>query len=136
MAIPTGGEPIVVSEKLGLRSPNGITGSADGKHIFYTNKGDVWRAKIGADLLLSDPEIIGHTGWDGLTLDEKGDVYTTSHAGVAIYSPGAELLLHIPVPEKTTNFRFGGAEGKTLFIAARTGLYSMEIKMEKSASSR
>ncbi len=135
-AIPTGGKPLVVSGKLALRSPNGITGSPDGEHLFYTNAGKVWRAEIGPDLILSEPKIVALTGWDGLALDGKGNVYTTSEKGVAIYSPSAELLLDIPVPEKTANFCFGGAEGKTLFITARTGLYSTEIDKKKRASSR
>lgn len=129
VAIPAEGEPLVVSGKLDLHSPNGITGSADGTHLYYTNRGKVWRAEIGSDLALSDPKAVALTGWDGLTLDEKGNIYTTSKEGLAIYSPAAELLLEIPVPEGTANFCFGGAEGKTLFIAARTGLYSMEMNV-------
>ncbi len=129
VAIPADGEPIIVSETLNLRSPNGITGSADGKHLFYTDSGKVWRAEIGPDFTLSNPESVAPTGWDGLTLDDHGNIYTTSHKGVAIYSPSSELLLDIQVPEKTANFCFGGADGKTLFITARTGLYSMEMNV-------
>ncbi len=129
VAVPNKGKPFVAIGKPTLKSPNGIVGSADGKHLYFTNKGKVWRTAIAEDFTLSEPEIAALTGWDGLTLDEAGNVYTTSKKGVAIYSPEAELLMDIAVPEATANFCFGGKDGKTLFIAARTGLYSIAMKV-------
>ena len=129
IAVPENGKPFIAIERPALKSPNGIVGSADGKHLYYTNKGKVWRAEIAENFTLKNPEIAALTGWDGLTLDERGNIYTTSRKGVAIYSPDAELLMDIAVPEATANFCFGGKDGKTLFIAARTGLYSLEMNV-------
>ena len=36
----------------------------------------------------------------------------------------------IKVPEMPANAGFGGADGKTLFITARTGLYAVQMKVK------
>lgn len=127
IAVPDNGKPFVAIGKPDLKSPNGIVGSADGKHLYYTNAGKVWRADIAADFTLSHHQIVALSGWDGLAIDEMGNIYTTSKSGLAIYSPTAELIADIAISEATANFCFGGKDGKTLFIAARTGLYSIQM---------
>ncbi len=124
------GDAKVVSEHLDLKSPNGITGSADGKKIYYTNRGKGWVASVGPGGLLSDPQIAADTGWDGLALDEDGNLYTTDKEGVGVYGPAGEPLGVIAVPEKVANFCVGGEDGRTLFITARTGLYAIPIRDE------
>ena len=51
-------------------------------------------------------------------------------AGVTIFSPQGEKLEVIEVPEMPANAGFGGPDGKTLFITARTGLYSVKMKVK------
>jgi len=36
----------------------------------------------------------------------------------------------IRFPELVANLCFGGDDGKTLFVTARTGLYSVKLKVE------
>jgi sugar lactone lactonase YvrE len=38
------------------------------------------------------------------------------------------LIDTIEVPERPTQLMFGGADNKTLFIAARASLYSVQMK--------
>ena len=64
---------------------------------------------------------------DGLRVDEAGNVFTSAFDGIQVYSPEAELLGKILVPERATaNCAFGGNDGSTLFITASTALYAIE----------
>lgn len=64
---------------------------------------------------------------DGFRLDVDGNVWTSAGDGVHCYSPGAELLGKILVPEIVANVEFGGPDKKTLFITATTSLYSIRL---------
>jgi gluconolactonase len=62
---------------------------------------------------------------DGLRCDEAGNVWTSAGDGVHCYSPQAELLGKILVPEAVSNLCFGGPKRNRLFITATTSLYSI-----------
>ncbi|HEY1065223.1 MAG TPA: SMP-30/gluconolactonase/LRE family protein, partial [Pirellulales bacterium] len=66
-------------------------------------------------------------GSDGMTVDVKGNLYTT-HNGVNVYSPDGKLIERIKTPEGPANVCFGGDDMRTLFITARTSLYSVRMK--------
>jgi gluconolactonase len=66
-------------------------------------------------------------GSDGMAVDAKGNLYAT-HSKVMIFSPAGKKLEEIDVPEGPTNVCFGGDDFKTLFITARTSLYSVRMK--------
>jgi gluconolactonase len=55
--------------------------------------------------------------------------------GVAVYNPAGAKIDQIDVPENwTANVCFGGADRKTLFITASTGLYAIRTKFPGAAS--
>ena len=66
-------------------------------------------------------------GSDGMKVDAKGNLYT-AHGKVKVYDPAGKLLEAIEVPEAPANLCFGGDDYKTLFITARTSLYSVRMK--------
>ncbi len=76
--------------------------------------------------LLPKPGETDAGGADGATLDEQGNLYITSGAGLQVVSPAGEVLGIIPVQEHPANVTFGGFELRTLYITARTSLYSIE----------
>jgi gluconolactonase len=49
--------------------------------------------------------------------------------GIAIHNAEAEQIGTIAVPESPSNLKFGGVDGKILFITARTGAYIVEMKV-------
>lgn len=68
-------------------------------------------------------------GSDGMTLDERGDVYLTGN-GVTVYDVLGRKIAYVPVPEKWTgNLCFGGKARKTLFITASTGVYVLPMRI-------
>jgi gluconolactonase len=60
---------------------------------------------------------------DGMKVDTAGNIYATGPAGIMIFSPQAKLLGTIELPEIPANLNWGDADGKTLYITARTSLY-------------
>ncbi|RKR76662.1 SMP-30/gluconolactonase/LRE family protein [Frondihabitans australicus] len=60
---------------------------------------------------------------DGIRVDVDGNVWSSSAAGVQVYSPEGELLGGIPVPEVNSNLCWGGPDGTTLFMTASTSLF-------------
>ena len=62
----------------------------------------------------------------GLQLDNEGNVYLTTGV-VAVYNSRGEKIETIVVPEGPANVCFGGKDKHTLFITARTSLYSLRM---------
>jgi gluconolactonase len=72
-------------------------------------------------------------GSDGMTIDEKGNIYLTGR-GVAVYDKAGKKIAQIDVPEGwTANVCFGGKDSSMLFITASTGLYAMPMKVKGAA---
>ena len=64
---------------------------------------------------------------DGMRVDTKGNLYETGPGGIWIISPEGKHLGTIRAPEQATNVGFGDADKKTLYIAARTGIYRIRV---------
>lgn len=111
--------------------PNGLIGTADGKTLYVADIGDskTYSFTINKNGSLSDQTLIIEEGSDGMTLDERGNIYLTGD-GVKIFSPKGELLEHIKVPENwTANVTFGGTDFKTLFITAMDAVYTLQMNV-------
>jgi len=63
---------------------------------------------------------------DGIRCDELGNVWSSSGDGVQIFSPAGQLIARVLLPESAANLAFGGPAGRTVFMTARTSLYSVE----------
>ncbi|HUB62454.1 MAG TPA: SMP-30/gluconolactonase/LRE family protein [Puia sp.] len=109
--------------------PNGIVGTPNGRYLYVADigAGKTYKYRIDADGSLSDRRLFVMQGSDGMTLDERGDVYLTGD-GVTVYDPAGTKIAHIAVPEAwTANLCFGGRDKKTLFITASEGLYAIRM---------
>lgn len=113
-----------------LIRPNGIIGTPDGWQLYIADHGAgrTYVYTANADGSLTNKRLFATQGSDGMTIDQKGNLYLTGQ-DVTIYSPGGKLIGSIAVPETPANLTFGGPEGRTLFIAARTSLYSLEMNV-------
>ncbi|HVS98247.1 MAG TPA: SMP-30/gluconolactonase/LRE family protein [Puia sp.] len=122
-------QPVVVEST--MKKPNGIVGTPDGKSLYVSDIGDgkTYRYTIAANGSLTDRHLFCAQGSDGMTLDERGNVYLTGD-GVSVYDAGGKKIAHIPVPEKWTgNLCFGGRDKKSLFITASEGLYILRMRL-------
>jgi gluconolactonase len=110
-----------------LVKPNGVIGTKDGKQLYVADPGagKTYVYEIQDDGSLASRKLAAPEGSDGMTLDERGNLYLTRE-GVEVYGPGGKKIASLAVPERPANVTFGG---KTLFITARTGLYALEMKV-------
>ncbi len=110
--------------------PNGVVGTADGKRLYVadTGAGKTYVYRIHNDGSLADRRVFAPIGADGMTVDERGNVYLARNV-VHVYSPEGEKITTIDVPEAPSNVCFGGTDRQTLFITARKGLYAIRMNV-------
>lgn len=122
--------PIALTED--LKRPNGIVGTPDGKYLFVADIGDgkTYRYKINKDGALSDKTLFIEQGSDGITLDNKGNLYITGN-GVTVYNKEGKKLLNIPVTANwTANLCFGGKNRDILFITASESVFTLKMQVK------
>ena len=110
--------------------PNGVIGTPDGGTLYVTDHGGgkTFAYKIEQDGTLSGKKLIAPEGSDGMTIDNEGNIYLTRRV-VAVYNKNGEKIEEIKVPEGPANATFGGSDNQTLFITARTSLYSVAMRV-------
>jgi gluconolactonase len=121
-----------------LTGPNGIAFSPDERHLYVTNwdvkKKVVMRYEVTADGGLANGRVFfdmagaaGEEALDGMKVDQEGNLYVSGPGGLWIISPDARHLGTIRMPELPANFAWGDEDGRTLYMAARTGLYRVRL---------
>ena len=123
-------QPIMVAAD--FKQPNGIVGTPDGKHLYVADIGanKTYKYTIGKNGTLSNQTLLINQGSDGMTLDEKGNIYLTGN-GVTIYDPNGKKIGHIEISEPwTANLCFGGKDKNVLFITASTAIYILKMKVK------
>jgi len=114
------------------KKPNGIIGTPDGKYVYVADIGDnkTYRYEINADGTLQSPQLFAAQGSDGMTIDNKGNIYLAGK-GVTVYSPEGTQIEHIDIPEPWTgNICFGGKHRNKLFITASKSVYILDMKVK------
>jgi gluconolactonase len=118
--------------------PNGLGFSPDEKYFYVddTGKKIIWRYEVQPDDTLANGHIFMDMTDDkapgvpdGMKIDSKGNIYSTGPGGIWIISPSGKHLGTILMPNVPANLAFGGADGKTLYIAAHTVLYRVQLKI-------
>ena len=111
--------------------PNGLIGTPDGNRLYVTDHGagKTYHYDINSDGTLANKTLFVSLGSDGMTIDNEGNLYLTENS-VLVYDPSGSLLEEIVIPEQPTNVAFGGSDGHTLFITARTAFYSIRTRVK------
>lgn len=122
-----------------LTGPNGLAFSPDERFLYVDNwdvarkvimrypvapDGTLGAGEVFLDLTTSEP---GEQAFDGLKVDQQGNVYVSAPGGVWILSPTGTHLGTIKAPEQAANFAWGDDDGRTLYLTARTGLYRIRL---------
>jgi gluconolactonase len=119
-----------------LKQPNGIIGTPDGKTLYVADIGanKTYSYSIPKDGILTGKKLFCELGSDGMTIDERGNVYLTGK-GVTVFDKAGKKIAQIDVPEPwTANVCFGGSDMKTLFITASTRLYGIKTGVKGAGS--
>jgi len=118
--------------------PNGMGFSPDEKYFYVddTGKKIIRRYEVQPDDTLANGQIFMDMTDDkapgvpdGMKIDSKGNIYSTGPGGIWIISPSGKHLGTILMPNVPGNLAFGGPDGKTLYIAAHTVLYRVQLKI-------
>ncbi len=142
-----------------MSGPNGIALSPDEKYLYVGNwpraitgqkpgPGDapvseigeshkiVMRYEVQADGTLRNGRLFfdftnaaGEDGLDGIKVDQQGNLYVSAPGGIWVLSPAGKHLGTIVTPRHAHNFAWGDADGKTLYLAARSGLYRIRLNI-------
>jgi gluconolactonase len=141
---PKDGKTTVVSKEHDM--PNGLAFSPDEKRLYVADSGRPHAIRAydvlgfsrlkGEDEILSPGRefcVIDKGGPDGIRVDADGRVWSSAGDGVQVFSPDGKLVGRLLCPESPANLCFGGRDGKTLFMTARTGLYSVPVKVTAAA---
>jgi gluconolactonase len=142
-----------------LTGPNGIALSPDEKFLYVGNwprsltgqelrkedervgeVGDkhkaIMRYEVQPDGTLKNGRLFfdftnapGEDGLDGIKVDQKGNLYVSAPGGLWVISAEGKHLGTIVTPKHVHNMAWGDADGKTLYLCARSGLYRMRLNI-------
>lgn len=123
-----------------LKGPNGLALSPDEKMLYISNWDErhkvIVRYDVGPDGSLSHLVTLvdltrttpGEICFDGLKVDTEGNIFSAAPDGLRIFAPTGRHLGTVSLPELPANFAFGGADGTSLFVTARHGLYRLDLR--------
>jgi gluconolactonase len=123
--------------------PNGLTFTPVETQMYVADSGArlIKRYTVFADGALSsegelfidmrdDPR---SGGPDGMKVDVDGRLWTTGPGGIWVIESSGEVLGQIELDEQPANLNWGGPDFSTLYVTARTGLYSIETAVRGCA---
>ena len=122
-----------------LAQPNGLAFSPDGTRFYVddSEKRNIRVYDFRPDGTLENGRIFGEEPGskgegvpDGMKVDSAGNLYATGPGGVWVISPQGKHLGTIMPPEIPANCAWGGSDGKTLYMTARTGLYKIKVNVK------
>ena len=142
-----------------LTGPNGIALSPDEKYLYVGNWprsltgqelrkedepageiGDkhkvIMRYELQPDGTMKNGKVFfdftnapGEDGLDGIKVDEKGNLYVSGPGGLWVISAEGKHLGTIVTARHVHNMAWGDADGKTLYLCARAGLYRIRLNI-------
>jgi gluconolactonase len=120
-----------------LGQPNGLAFAPDGSTLYVTDTsrtlgGDghtIHAFPVAGDQRLGAPHVVAAVEPgvpDGLCVDRRGWIWTSSGSGVQVFSAEGHRLGLIPTPQGCSNCCFGPGEER-LFITAGQHLYALDL---------
>jgi gluconolactonase len=117
--------------------PNGLAFSPDERILYVANTrwsqyihafeldpaGRVLRRRIFADMSSDESDGVP----DGMKVDVEGRIYCTGPGGTWVFAADGTRLGIIRTPEIPANVAFGGPDLRTLFLTARTSIYTLRV---------
>jgi gluconolactonase len=135
--------------------PNGLVLSPDGKTLFINNTFDdpgrdtdkdnfIWAYDVREDGTLANerkfaqlcltPEVLDagtkSTSADGMTIDQAGNIYVCTYAGLQIFDPKGAFVGIVNFPVFPVNCCFGGPDLRTLYVVAYNKVFRIRTNMK------
>ncbi|MBI3048544.1 MAG: SMP-30/gluconolactonase/LRE family protein [Acidobacteria bacterium] len=121
-----------------LVNPNGIALSPDERVLYVNSSADrkIFRYDVRPDDTIANGRLLVDMNAekapgvpDGMKVDERGHLYSTGAGGIWIMSPEGKHLGTLVFPEPPANLAFGDADGRTLYVTARSSVYRIRLKV-------
>ena len=123
-----------------LDGPNGLAFSPDEKFLYVDNwdlkQKIIMRYEVRSDCSLASGKVFfdataepGEDAWDGMKVDQEGNLYLSGPGGLWVISPEGKQLGTIIGPEHPHNMAWGDEDGKALYLCAKTGLYRIRFNI-------
>jgi gluconolactonase len=113
--------------------PNGIALSADEQTLYVTDSDadELHTFPVSPDGSTGPGQKLLDTSNspDGMAVDDAGNLYLSTQAGIDVLRPDGAPWGTITVPEQPANCTFGDADRRTLYITARTSLYRVQLNI-------
>lgn len=106
----------------------GLAPAAPGNPFYVTDESalQTWRATVRPDGSLENFQLFAEQGGESVAVDRRGRVYVAA-GEIYVYNPAGRLIDTIWTPARPIQLVFGGKDGRTLFIAARSALYAVRV---------
>jgi gluconolactonase len=134
-----GGQPELMVDRYTFTQPNGICFCPDESKLYVndTEQANIRVYRVEKDGSLKDGRIFASgirdsllSGLpDGMKCDAEGNVWCTGPGGVWVYAPSGALIGEVSIPEHPANLHWGGADWRTLYVAATTSVYAVDLKV-------
>jgi hypothetical protein len=107
----------------------GLAPGVPGKAFYTTDESEVstWVGTVQPDGSVTDFKLFANQGGEGAAVGPDGNVYIAA-GQIYVYNPAGKWIRTIEVPERPLQVVFGGKNGRTLFVPARTSLYAVRIE--------
>jgi gluconolactonase len=123
-----------------LDGPNGLAFSPGEKFLYVDNwdlkQKIIMRYEVRPDGSLANGRVFfdataepGEDAWDGMKVDQEGNLYLSGPGGLWVISPEAKHLGTIIGPEHPHNMAWGDEDGKALYLCAKSGLYRIRFNI-------
>lgn len=121
-----------------MQKPNGLAFSPSGDRLYVADSSashddqghrHILSFAIGANGTVNDAgRVVTQVSRgvpDGLRVDEYGNLWVSSAAGVEVFASDGTALGILNLPEPVANLCFGGPKGNRLFITASSSVYAV-----------
>lgn len=133
-ALPAGSDFLEGATSWGIKSSPpvrsfGLAPAAFGDTFYVTEESGntTWAADVQKDGSLQNFRLFANRGGENAVSDAQGNVYIAA-GEIYVYGRDGKWIDTIEVPERPVQMIFGGVDHRTLFIAARSSLYSVQLR--------
>jgi sugar lactone lactonase YvrE len=107
----------------------GLAPAPIGKTFYVTDEEEqkTYKSTVDQDGTLTNLKLFVNVGGESVTEDGRGNAYIAA-GQIYVFNPEGKPIDTIDVPERPSQLLFGGADRKTLFIAARSSLYAVRLR--------
>lgn len=132
--VPGGKVTLLTKE---MKGPNGLAFSPDEKTLYVADSSERRHIKafdVDADGTLKSGRVFaafkaGAEGPpDGMTVDTKGNVWSTGPGGIWVFNSAGAHLGTINIPQVAANCAWGNEDGKALYVTASTAIYRIQTE--------